>query len=86
MLATDLIKALEELIELHKPIEDMMGPCEVVIDVFEESKEHPHLFEYKGFMGHKPIKITYSGDGVYPILTAFASEYPKDNDVSKTNG
>lgn len=71
MLAKDLIKLLEELIERHKPAEDMMGPCQITIDVFSESKEHPGLFKYRGINNDQDIKITYTADGVYPVLTAF---------------
>lgn len=67
MLVSDLIKQLQEL-EVNTP--EMMQPAEIMIDVFQES-DYKGLFQYAGF--DKDIKITYSADGVYPILTAFAN-------------
>jgi hypothetical protein len=62
MLTRDLIKKLEEL-DRNDPVQ----PSEIMIDVF--SPVGRHLFEYRGF--DKDIVIQRSGDGVYPILTAF---------------
>ena len=76
MLAKDLIKLLNELIKQHKPHKDVMGECEITIDIFSESPKHPGLFEYQGILTPEDIKITYTSDGVYPVLTAFAESYP----------
>lgn len=65
MLVKDLIKELEKLINPEQ--EEVFGDAEIMIDVFQLVDNH--LFEYKGFS--PTVKITYSADGVYPILTAF---------------
>lgn len=76
MLATDLIKLIEAEIERHKAVEDMMGPCQIMIDHFGW---RPSL-EYHGISPN--IVISYSEDGVYPILMATPTDCricdPKD--------
>lgn len=68
MLATDLIAMLEDLIEKHKPMEEMMGPCVVMIDHFAFLPGVSGDIEYHGFSPN--IVISWSEDGVYPILMA----------------
>lgn len=72
MITTELIKKLQQMVEDHKPHEEVMGPHEIVIDVFEKLPGNASGFRYAGFS--PDITIEYSGDGVYPILSAFAKE------------
>ena len=72
MITTELIKKLQKLVDDHKPHENIMGPHEIVIDVFKKIPGEGHGFNYVGFS--PDITIEYSGDGVYPILSAFAKE------------
>lgn len=67
MITKDLIKELQRLVEAHKCVEDMMGPHEIVIDVFVKTENDN--FRYAGFSPN--IKIEKSSDGVYDILNAF---------------
>lgn len=67
MKTKDLILKLQQLIDAHEPLLDMMGEHEIVIDVFESAGNHH--FTYKGFTSD--IKIEKSGDGVYDIISAF---------------
>jgi hypothetical protein len=63
VLIKDLIHRLQELEEKEKQVwgED----SEIMIDSFTCEN---HSWRYTGFSND--IKITYSADGVYPILTA----------------
>lgn len=70
MKTKDLIAQLQKLVDDHEPHIEVMGDHEIVIDVF--GKQEGHKFEYLGFS--PDIRIEYSADGVYPILTAFASK------------
>lgn len=72
MQTAKLIELLQKLIEEHKIVEDMMGPHEIVIDVFERDGISEHGFHYAGFSQN--IRIEKSSDGVYDILNAFAEE------------
>jgi hypothetical protein len=74
MLTTELIKKLQQMIEEHKPYEEVMGPHEVVIDVFKRDGVTDHGFHYAGFSPY--IEIEKSSDGVYDILSAFAESQP----------
>lgn len=67
MYIKDLITQLVELYGVEYDREYNPHP-EVMIDVFLEDGDHK--FKYVGF--DRDIQITRSGDGVYPILTAFA--------------
>jgi len=60
MRVSDLIIKLQELEDKHD--EYMLGPCVIMIDVFDPSSG------YKGIDGS--IEITYTDDGVYPVLTS----------------
>ena len=71
MLVKDLIKLLEELLEKHKPSQEVMGDCEIMIDVFTYAGYQE--FEYAGIS--KDIIITYTEDSVYPVLTAKESTW-----------
>ncbi len=66
MLATELIKRLQEEIEKHKAVEEMMGPLEIHIDAFRYHKESS-LFAYAGIS--RDIELTYSSDGSMCVLT-----------------
>jgi len=71
MKTKELIKQLQELVDLHEPMVEVFGEHEVVIDSWElldtlESSER--LWQYKGFSTN--VEITLSGDGVYHILAA----------------
>jgi len=68
MLVRDLINRLEELDKNDTC--DIMGPAEIMIDVFELVEDHK--FVYRGFS--KDIRIERSDDGVYDILTAFVEK------------
>ncbi len=75
MRTLDLIAKLQLLVEQHRPMEDVMGDHEIVIDVFKDCGQHK--FQYAGFSPH--IIIEKSSDGTYDILSAFAqSQPPKD--------
>ena len=49
-----------------KGMHQVMGEHEIVIDTWKSVDKN--LWEYAGFSG--AIEITYSADGVYPILAA----------------
>jgi hypothetical protein len=67
MKTKDLIIKLQELIDAHEPLKEVMGEHEIVIDQF--SKLSNGDFEYKGFSGD--IKVEQSADGVHDILSGF---------------
>lgn len=69
MITKDLIALLQKLVDEHAPHVEVMGEHEIMIDVFEEDKEHPHLFVYKGFS--PDIQVELSSDSVYHILSRF---------------
>lgn len=71
MTTIELIKKLQKLVDEHKSYEDVMGPHEIVIDVFQKAGTDG-AFRYAGFS--PKIKIEKSSDGVYDILCAFAEE------------
>ena len=81
MLIKDLIKDLEKLLEDHKSLEDGMGETCITIDVFEEDPLGSHNYKYCGIQDKFPIQIHYTGDGVYPVLSAFAIDYPSREQV-----
>lgn len=70
MLTTELIKVLQKLVNDHKPHEEVMGPHEIMIDVFGNYNGEKGRFYYAGFS--PKITIQKSLDGVYDILNAFA--------------
>lgn len=73
MILKDLIKKLQELENSYDAeYRAVMGEPDIVIDVFREIPGMPLHFQYAGFS--QDIKITYSADGVYPILTAFIGD------------
>jgi hypothetical protein len=76
MITTELIALLQKMVEDHEPHEGVMGPHEIVIDVFKHVEEGH--FQYAGFSPH--IEIEKSGDGVYDILSAFAESHPSRKD------
>lgn len=62
MLLKELIKQLQDLYDSYDDgWLEQAGEPEIMIDVFENK-------EYKGFSPN--IEITYSADGVYPIISA----------------
>ena len=85
MLVKDLIKDLEKIIEDNRSLEDVMGEATIAIDVFKEISPGQGFYRYAGFQDRFPIKITYSGDGVYAMLSAFASDYPSQEQVWEEN-
>ena len=75
MQTKELIKILQQLVENHKCVEDIMGEHEIMVDVFQ-MKEMQCLdgtmhktFQYAGFSPE--IKIQKSSDGVYDIICGF---------------
>ena len=72
MRTLDLITKLQLLVEQHRPMEEVMGDHEIVIDVFRKAPGHEHLFQYSGFSPN--IEIEKSKDGVYDIISAFETE------------
>ena len=72
MQTTELIAKLQKLVDDHKSYEDVMGPHEIVIDVFRRSEGMNSIYRYGGFS--PDVKIQKSKDGVYDILCAFAEE------------
>lgn len=72
MKTKDLIKLLQDMVSEYeaKDIHEVMGEHEIVIDAWKSmSKDNdPYCWKYLGFSGD--IEITYSADGVYPILAA----------------
>jgi hypothetical protein len=52
-----------------------MGEPEIMLDVFIEIIDEPNKFRYSG-IGNE-IKIEKSDDGVYDIISSFASSYKK---------
>lgn len=68
MKTKDLIKQLQKLVDEHEEHIPVMGEHEIVIDVWRLVDLENHRFEYMGFSPN--IQITYSADGVYPILAA----------------
>lgn len=68
MKTKDLIKQLQAMVDEHEKSGaiEVMGEHEIVIDVWRKSDKN--LWSYKGFSPN--IEITYSADGVYPIIAA----------------
>ena len=81
MLVKDLIKDLEKIIEDNRSLEDVMGEATIAIDVFKENPLGSHNYKYCGIQDRFPIQIHYTGDGVYPVLSAFAIDYPSREQV-----
>lgn len=81
MLAKDLIKLLEEKIEAHKTVEDMMGPLEIVVDCFQKIDD-THTFHYKGWTPE--IELEFDCTNANFIINAFAKE--KDQKDPPTDG
>lgn len=65
----DLIEDLQTLYEKEMVHYDVMGEPEIMIDCFRPASEGDRKFEYAGFSDK--VVIERSGDGVYPILSAF---------------
>ena len=65
MKTKDLIKQLQDMVDAHEEYIPVMGEHEIVIDVWGNLK---NLWVYKGYSPN--IEITYSADGMYPILAA----------------
>lgn len=78
MLAKDLIKLLEEKIEAHKMVEDMMGPLEIVVDKFE--KVGTGQFQYVGWDPN--IKLDFDITSGQFIIDAFVKEKDPPTDGS----
>lgn len=70
MRTLDLIAKLQLLVEQHRPMEEVMGDHEIVIDVFRKVEDHK--FIYSGFSPN--IEIDKSADGVYDIISAFETK------------
>lgn len=72
MLVRDLIKMLQDLEEQHKPHEDIMGPCVIMFDYYDDvsnkENEEPSSYVFGGLVTDAIIE--YTPDGVYPVLTA----------------
>lgn len=66
MKTKDLIKKLQEMVDRHEPEVEIFGEHEIVIDTWKSADNN--LWLYSGFSPN--IEITYSADGVYPILAA----------------
>ena len=71
MQTTELIKKLQQLVDNHKSYEEVMGPHEIVIDVFRKFPDGIG-YQYRGFSPN--ITIDKSSDGVYDILSAFEGD------------
>lgn len=67
MLLKQLINDLQDLYDREIQDVDVMGEPEIMIDAFKKLDENG-IFQYAGFS--PDIEISYSGDGVYPILTS----------------
>lgn len=67
MQTKDLIKQLQALVDRHEPDVEVMGEHEIMIDVWTKDFSD-QIWQYSGFSPN--IEITYSADGVYPILAA----------------
>lgn len=71
MKTKDLIKQLQNMVDAHETSGalEVMGEHEIVIDVWVGGTAfNSKTWQYAGFSGN--IEITYSADGVYPILAA----------------
>jgi hypothetical protein len=66
MQTKELIAILQKLVEEHESLKDVMGEHEIVMDVWQQQKDH--IWTYSGVSGNLDIQL--SGDGVYHILTA----------------
>lgn len=68
MKTKDLIKQLQDMVSTYeaKGMREVMGEHEIVIDTWHNINKG--FWEYRGFSPN--IEITYSADGVYPILAA----------------
>lgn len=78
MLVRDLITRLHTLIydhenggRYHKGV-DMLGECEIHIDVFRQIPQISGGYTYQGVSPN--INIDRSGDGVFHILSAFEAK------------
>ncbi len=67
-----LIQDLQALYDKEMESFDVMGEPEIMIDYFEFNPQ-THGFMYMGF-SNDDIKIERSSDGVYLIISRFASE------------
>lgn len=74
MLIKDLIVKLQQIMEFEKANgwTEAAGESEIHIDVFKEIPNTCYSYRYAGIS--PDIRITKTGDGVYNVLTAFASE------------
>ena len=72
MKTKDLIKQLQDRVAEHeaKGMTEVMGEHEIMIDVWQATADANgnKYFIYKGFSPN--VEITYSADGVYPIIAA----------------
>jgi hypothetical protein len=72
MKTKDLIKQLQDMVDEYeaKGMHEVMGEYEIVIDTWQAVDDAMgHIcWSYKGFSPN--VAITYSEDGVYPILAA----------------
>ena len=73
MKTKDLIKKLQDMVDVHETSGalEVMGEHELVIDTWRCRDPFPNAqaaWQYAGFSPN--ITITYSADGVYPILSA----------------
>lgn len=69
MLAKDLIKYLEDLIERNKPYEEMLGELEIVVDKFSKEGD---IFYYVGY--DKDIELEFDITSGRYIINAFAEK------------
>ena len=69
MLIKDLIQLLEVEYQRQLPDKEYYGEPSVVIDIFGVKD---HLICYKGFDTN--IRITWSDDGCYRVITAWEEE------------
>jgi len=67
MKTKDLIKKLQDMVDEHESSGaiEVMGEHEIVIDCWTKTDTD---WKYSGFSPN--IEITYSADGVYPIIAA----------------
>lgn len=67
MKTKDLIKQLQDMVDLYEVtgMQEIMGEHEIVIDCWQGTGNE---WSYKGFSPN--VEITYTSDGVYPVLAA----------------